>query len=145
VTTKKSLGISPFQLVYGIEVVFPTHLALPVANLLQDSEGEPNHVLRRIHQMVEVQQIREQVLDRAYNHQQKIKQAFDRKNKRKNSSRVIWCSSGMHPDKKRENTVNLMPSGSGLSRSLKYFQITLTGCRIWKAMKFSVAQSMGIS
>jgi transposase InsO family protein len=80
VTTKKSLGLSPFQLVYGIEVVFPTQLALPVVNLLQDYEGEPNHVLRIIHQMVEVQQIREQVLDRAYNRQQKIKQAFDRKN-----------------------------------------------------------------
>jgi hypothetical protein len=34
VTTKKSLGLSPFQLVYGIEVVFPTQLALPVENLL---------------------------------------------------------------------------------------------------------------
>jgi hypothetical protein len=83
VTTKKSLGISPFQLVYGIEVVFPTQLALPVANFLQDFEGEPNHVIRRIHQMVEVQQIREQVMNRAYNHQQKIKQAFDRKSKKK--------------------------------------------------------------
>jgi hypothetical protein len=59
VTTKKSLGLSPFQLVYGIEAIFPTQLALPVENLLQDYEGEPNHVLRRIHQMVEVQQIRE--------------------------------------------------------------------------------------
>ena len=59
VTTKKSLGISPFQLVYGIEVVFPTQLALSVMNFLQDFEGEPNHVIRRIHQMVEVQQIRE--------------------------------------------------------------------------------------
>jgi transposase InsO family protein len=83
VTTKKSLGISPFQLVYGIEAIFPTQLTLPVANLLQDFEGEPNHVLRRIHQMVEVQQIREQILDRAYNHQQNIKQAFDRKNRKK--------------------------------------------------------------
>jgi transposase InsO family protein len=55
VTTKKSLGISPFQLVYGIEAIFPTQLALPVAKFLQDFEGEPNHVLRRIHQMVEVQ------------------------------------------------------------------------------------------
>jgi hypothetical protein len=69
VTTKKSLGISPFQLVYGIEVVFPTQLALSVANFLQDFEGEPNHVVRRIHQLVEVQQIREQVMDRAYSHQ----------------------------------------------------------------------------
>jgi hypothetical protein len=67
------------------------------------------------------------------------------KARRKSLSRVIWYSNGMHPGRKRENIVNLMPSGSGLSRSLKYFQITLTGCRIWKAMKFSVAQSMGIS
>jgi len=83
VTTKKSLGLSPFQLVYGIGAIFPTQLALPVASLLQDYEGEPNHVLRRIHQMVEVQQVREQVLDKAYNHQQRIKQAFDRKHKKK--------------------------------------------------------------
>jgi hypothetical protein len=76
VTTKKSLGLSPFQLVYGIGAVFPTQLALPVENLLQDYEGEPNHVLRRIHQMVEVHQVREQVLDRAYNHQQKNQAGF---------------------------------------------------------------------
>jgi hypothetical protein len=83
VTTKKSLGTSPFQLVYGTEVVFPTQLALPVAKFFQGHEGEPDHMVRRIHQVVEVQQIREQVMDRAYNHQQKIKQAFDRKVRKK--------------------------------------------------------------
>jgi hypothetical protein len=36
-------------------------------------------MIRRIHQLVEVQQTREKVVDRAYDHQQKIKQAFDRK------------------------------------------------------------------
>ena len=40
-------------------------------------------MVRRIHQMVEVQQIREQVMNRAYHHQQKIKQAFDRKSRKK--------------------------------------------------------------
>jgi hypothetical protein len=73
VTTKKSLGTSPFQLVYGVEVVFPTQLALPVVKLFQDYEGEPDHMIRRIHQIVEVKQIREQVRDAAYSHQQKIK------------------------------------------------------------------------
>jgi transposase InsO family protein len=34
VTTKRSLGISPFQLVYGIEAIFPTQLSLPVEKLL---------------------------------------------------------------------------------------------------------------
>jgi hypothetical protein len=79
VTTKKSLGTSPFQIVYGTEVMFPTQLTLPVAKLFQDHEGEPNHMVKRIHQVVELQQIREQVMDIAHSHQQKIKQAFDRK------------------------------------------------------------------
>jgi hypothetical protein len=83
VTTKKSLGISPFQLVYGTEAIFPTQLALSVAKFLQDIEGEPDNMVRRIHQMVEVQQIREQVMNRAYNHEHKIKQAFDRKSRKK--------------------------------------------------------------
>jgi hypothetical protein len=83
VTTKKSLGTSPFQLVYGMEVIFPTQLALPVAKFFQDHEGEPDHMVRRIHQVVEVQQIREQVMDIAHSHQQKIKQAFDRKVRKK--------------------------------------------------------------
>jgi hypothetical protein len=59
VTTKKSPGISPFQLVYGIEAIFPTQLTLSVEKFLQDLEGEPDHMVRRIHQMVEVQKIKE--------------------------------------------------------------------------------------
>jgi len=35
VTTKRSLGLSPFQLVYGTKEVFPSHLALRVAKLFQ--------------------------------------------------------------------------------------------------------------
>jgi hypothetical protein len=40
-------------------------------------------MVRRIHQMVEVQQIGEQAMNRAYNHQQKIKQVFNRKSRKK--------------------------------------------------------------
>jgi hypothetical protein len=69
VTMKKSLGTSPFQLVYRIEVVFPTQLALPIAKFFQEYEGEMDHMVRRIHQMVEVQQIKEQVMDAAHSHQ----------------------------------------------------------------------------
>ena len=68
-TTKRSLGTSPFQLVYGTKVVFPTQLDLPVAKLFQDYEVDPDHMVRRIHQLVEVQQTREQVMDRAHSHQ----------------------------------------------------------------------------
>jgi hypothetical protein len=79
VRTKISLSISPFQLVYGTKEVFPSQLALPMDKFFQDCHGEPDDMIRRIHQLVEFQKTREQVMDRAYDRQQKIKQAFDRK------------------------------------------------------------------
>jgi ribonuclease HI len=82
VTTKRSIGLSPFQLVYGAEAVFPSQLAIPVAKFLQDYQEEPNDMIRRIHQLVEVQQAREQTVDRIQDHQQKIKQVFDKKAKK---------------------------------------------------------------
>jgi hypothetical protein len=48
VTTKRSLGVSSFQLVYGVEAIFPSHLALPVEKLFQDYQGEPDDMIRRI-------------------------------------------------------------------------------------------------
>jgi hypothetical protein len=67
VTTKRSIGTSPFQLVYGVEAVFLSQLAIPVAKFLQDCQEEPNDMIRRIHQLVEVQQTREQAVDRIQN------------------------------------------------------------------------------
>jgi hypothetical protein len=55
VTTKRSLGLSPFQLVYGVEAIFPTQLAFPVEKFLQDYQVEPDDMVRRIQQLVEVQ------------------------------------------------------------------------------------------
>jgi hypothetical protein len=82
VTTKRALGLSPFQLVYGVEAIFPSHLALPVEKFFQDYQGEPDDMIRRIQQLVEVQQTQEQLVDKAYDHQLKIKQAFDKKVKK---------------------------------------------------------------
>jgi transposase InsO family protein len=66
VTTKRSLGIYPFQLVYGTEAFFPSQLSLPVEKLFQDCHGEPDDMIRRIHQLVEVQQTREKVMDKVH-------------------------------------------------------------------------------
>jgi len=79
VTTKWSLGISPFQCVYGIEEIFPSHLALPVEKFFQDCQGESDDMIRRIQQLVEVKRTREKVVDSAHEHQQKIKHVFDKK------------------------------------------------------------------
>jgi hypothetical protein len=73
VTTKRSLGVSPFHIVYGVEAIFPTHLSLLVENFLQDYQGEHDDMVRRIQQLVEVKQAREQLLDKDQYHQQKIK------------------------------------------------------------------------
>jgi hypothetical protein len=68
VTTKRSLGISPFQLVYGIEVIYSTELSFPMANFLQYYQGEPDDMVRRIQQLVEVKQSREKLLDKEQDH-----------------------------------------------------------------------------
>jgi hypothetical protein len=79
VTTKRSLGVSPFQLVYGTEAIFCFHVAFLVANFFQDCQEELDDMIRRIHQLVEVKQAWEKLLDKAHESQQKIKQIFDRK------------------------------------------------------------------
>jgi transposase InsO family protein len=80
VTTKRSLGLSPFQIIYGTKAVFPPQLSLPMEKLFQDYQGEPDDMIKRIHQLVEVQQTREKVMDMAHERQQRIKQIFDRNN-----------------------------------------------------------------
>jgi hypothetical protein len=49
-TIKRSLDISPFQLVYGIEAIFPTQLSFPVETFLQYQQGELDDMVRRMHQ-----------------------------------------------------------------------------------------------
>lgn len=79
INTKRPLGTSPFQLVYGLDVVFPPSLGLPVMKYLQEQESEPNDIQRRINQLIEVQQIRENVYDRSQLMRDKMKKIFDRK------------------------------------------------------------------
>jgi hypothetical protein len=55
IRTKNSLGTSSFQLVYGIDVVFPTQLGIPILKFLQEDIQEPNDIQRRIFQIIEVQ------------------------------------------------------------------------------------------
>ena len=59
VTDKKSIGTSPFKLVYGTEAIFPIQLILPVAKFFQEEQDEPNDMVRRMLDLVELQQVRE--------------------------------------------------------------------------------------
>jgi hypothetical protein len=53
--------MSPYKLVYGMDVVFPTSLGVPVMKLLQEVQVERNKIQRRINQMIQQQQSREEV------------------------------------------------------------------------------------
>ena len=68
-TNKISIGTSPFKLVYGTEAIFPIQLILPVAKFFQEEEDEPNDMVRRMMDLVELQQLREQVVGKLEAHQ----------------------------------------------------------------------------
>jgi hypothetical protein len=57
--TKRSIGMSPFQLVSSTDVIIPINLVLPVMTLWQDADEEPKYLTRRINQIIEVHQNRE--------------------------------------------------------------------------------------
>ena len=57
-TKKRSIGTSPFKLVYGTEAIFPIQLILPVAKFFQEEQDEPNDMVRRMLDLVELQQVR---------------------------------------------------------------------------------------
>jgi hypothetical protein len=48
VTTKRSLGVSPFHIVYGMEAIFPSQLDFPVEKFFQDYQGELDDMIIRI-------------------------------------------------------------------------------------------------
>jgi len=52
ICTKRSIGTSPYELVYGAEVFFLTSLGVPVMKLIQGLEEEPNATQRRINQLI---------------------------------------------------------------------------------------------
>jgi hypothetical protein len=81
VTIKKSTGTSPFKLVYGTDAIFPVQLVLPVAKFIQEEKTEQNDLVRRMLNLVELQQAREQIVDKSEAHQRQIKKMFDRKAK----------------------------------------------------------------
>lgn len=81
VSTKKSIGTSPFQLVYVTDVVFPASLGMSIMKYIQKDDSEPNPTQRRINQLIELHQVREGIFDKAWIFQEKMKHVFDKKTK----------------------------------------------------------------
>ena len=83
VTIKKSIGTSPFRLVYGTDAIFPVQLVTPVIKFVQEIEEEPDDIRRRMFQIVQLQQEREAIKDTAEKHQKRMKDSFDKKSKKR--------------------------------------------------------------
>ena len=64
VIVKRSIGTSPFQLVYVIDAIFHVQSSCPVIKFLQDVEEEPDEMKRRMFQIVKLQQEREAIIKR---------------------------------------------------------------------------------
>eukprot|EP00253_Pinus_taeda_P010676 PITA_10676 len=80
-TTKKSIVMSLYELVYGMEARFPSSLGIPTIKLLQEIQAEPNDIQRRINQTIHLQQTREEVFNRAQGLQEKLNKMFDKRTK----------------------------------------------------------------
>ena len=61
VTTRRFTGKSPYELVYGTQVLFPTHLARPVISFLQEAQEEPHALVRRLNKVIESSESRNKV------------------------------------------------------------------------------------
>eukprot|EP00253_Pinus_taeda_P025709 PITA_25709 len=70
-----------FELIYGVDTVFPSSLAAPVVKLLQEASSEEDPMHRRLNQMVHLQQTREEVFKNTSKLQEKIKKMYDIKAK----------------------------------------------------------------
>ena len=79
ITTKKAIGLSHFQLVYGTNVVFPIQLGIPVITFLHNSQEEPNDIQRRIFSLTKLQQGCEALAEKAQDYKKNIKEIFVRK------------------------------------------------------------------
>ena len=64
-TTKKSIGTSPYHIVYGVDAVFPSYLGVPVIKIIQESQVELNDKQRRINQTIHLQQTREELYEKS--------------------------------------------------------------------------------
>eukprot|EP00253_Pinus_taeda_P030493 PITA_30493 len=79
INPKRSIGRSPFQLVYGKDAIFPTNMAFPVLKFLQDSTDALDDFSRRINQIIELNENRDEVQYKLKKYQNKMKSLFDKK------------------------------------------------------------------
>jgi len=82
ISTKKSIGTSPFHLAYGTDAVIPLQLGILVMKFIQEDAEETNDLQRRMFQFIHLSEERERVNQKALDFKEKMKVAFDKKVKK---------------------------------------------------------------
>ncbi|XP_057819195.2 uncharacterized protein LOC131032281 [Cryptomeria japonica] len=114
---KRAIGMSPFQLLYGINVEIPVTLELPALKLAKAIEDQTfeNDLDKRIMYLSQLEEQRTQVVDQIAQHQQ-VKVLFEKKVKKRGfqvgDSVLLW-------DKRREPK-GLHGKFNSLARTLHY-------------------------
>jgi transposase InsO family protein len=81
-TTKTSIGHTPFQLLYGQEVVMPVELELNSLRLaMQDEELNSTNIPQRINALLALEEQRIHALENLKKRQQSVQRYFDKKAK----------------------------------------------------------------
>ena len=63
VTTKRSTGKSPFELVYGTQALFPSQVVKPMIAMIHEAKEEANALVRRMHKVMELNECIDKVRD----------------------------------------------------------------------------------
>ncbi|KAH9302229.1 hypothetical protein KI387_013812, partial [Taxus chinensis] len=81
ITPKRAIGMSPFQIVYGVEAQLPVIVELPALHLMKAIEDTSfsDALDKRIMYLHKLNEDRLEVADRIAAHQQKVKILFDKK------------------------------------------------------------------
>eukprot|EP00253_Pinus_taeda_P035190 PITA_35190 len=85
---KKNIGGQQKELGFQVEVCIV--LILLVAKFFQEEPDETNDMVRSINNLVELQQVKEQLVEESRIHQKRIKETFDRKAKVDNFQVGDW-------------------------------------------------------
>ncbi|KAH9324824.1 hypothetical protein KI387_005002, partial [Taxus chinensis] len=82
VTPKRSIGNSPYKLVYGKEARIPIYVGLPTLDLLHQMELLENEPLQiRYPELMELQELRDKAYLNMEKNKKQMKKTFDKKSK----------------------------------------------------------------
>jgi hypothetical protein len=132
ITRKRSTGKSPFELVYGLNAVFPINMKLPAYKLLGQFSTNKEALQNRIDELVQLEEDRLMAYTQFTDYQAHIKKVFDRRKKAKNSKLVTWSCCGTRKMRNQVTTTSLTVFGWAHTSLILQWGLTHFSWLIWR-------------